>query len=67
MHMDKDVRRLLTAVRQPYQIIKKKDHYFLHVPGHAPVVISGNGKSHSRSVFYTIHTLKRIIAEQRGE
>lgn len=66
MQMDKDVKRLLAAVRQPYDIVKKVDHYFLRVPGHPPFIIASNGKKHSRNTTYTLHALRRVIDAQRG-
>jgi hypothetical protein len=67
MLIDKTVRRLLDEVRQPYQIVKRRDHYFLHVPGHRPVIVAGNSKTHSRNVLATIYDLEKIIRNQRGE
>lgn len=65
MLLDKDVRRLLDQISQPHQIVKRRDHYFLHVPGHRPIIIAGNGKSGRRSVTATLHDLSKIIKQQR--
>jgi hypothetical protein len=67
MIIDKDIRRLIGELRQPYQIIKRRDHYFLHVPGHKPIIVAGNSKSTHRRVVETAHDLEKIIKEQRGE
>ena len=66
MLIDKQVRQLLDQVAKPYQIIKKRDHYFLHVPGYRPIIIAGNSKAKARNVKYTVHQLTQIIDEQRG-
>lgn len=67
MVLDKDIRRLIGELRQPYQIVKRRDHYFLHVPGHRPIIIAGNSKSTHRRVVETAHDLEKIIKDQRGE
>jgi hypothetical protein len=67
MIINKDIRRLIGELRQPYQIVKRRDHYFLHVPGHKPIIVAGNSKSTHRRVVETAHDLEKIIKEQRGE
>jgi len=66
MLIDKQIRQLLAQVAKPYQIVKKRDHYFLHVPGHRPIIIAGNTKTKVRNVKFTVHKLTQIINEQRG-
>lgn len=66
MLIDKQIKQLLDQVAKPYQIIKKRDHYFLYVPGYRPIIVAGNSKSKYRNVKYTVHELTQIINEQRG-
>lgn len=66
MQIDSKVKQLLDQVAKPYQIVKKRDHYFLHVPGHRPFIIAGNSKTKHRNTVNTMHELVQIINEQRG-
>jgi hypothetical protein len=66
MIIDKSIKRLIDELQQPYQIVKRRDHYFLHVPGHRPIIIAGNSKSTYRRVIETAHDIEKIIREQRG-
>jgi hypothetical protein len=60
--IDKKVRQEIAALDQPYEVVKKRDHYFLHVPGRSPVCIGNNSsKQNEWQTNKTIHEIRRVI------
>jgi hypothetical protein len=62
MKVDPMVKRVMSEIPVPYEIIKKTDHYFLLVPGFDRICIAGNhDRSISRNVNHTVRNIKSII------
>ena len=40
--VDKKVRRAIAALDQPWEVVKKRDHYFLHIGDRPRICIGGN-------------------------
>lgn len=40
--VDKKVRQEITNLNRPWQVIKKRDHYFLHAEGKPPICLASN-------------------------
>jgi hypothetical protein len=56
--IDKKVRQEIAALAQPYEVVKKRDHYFLHIPGRNPVCVGNN--SSKQNEWQTNKTLQEI-------
>ena len=64
MKIDPNVKRVMSEIPVPYEIIKKTDHYFLLVPGFDRICIAGNhDRSSSRNVKHTVNHIKGVIKE----
>ena len=57
--VDKKVRRWLAALDQPWEVVKKRDHYFLKIEG-KPLVCIGNNSSGKASEWQVARTLEDI-------
>lgn len=58
--VDQRVRRAIAALEVPWHIVKKRDHYFLHIEGRPMICISGNrSKEKEHLVKLALKTLEK--------
>jgi len=53
------VRRAIAALDQPWEVVKKRDHYFLHI-GDRPRICIGSNSSGKASEWQVARTLEDI-------
>lgn len=60
--IDKKVRQEIAALDQPYEVVKKRDHYFIQIGGR-PLICVGNNSSKQNEwqTNKTIHEIRRAI------
>ena len=57
--VDKKVRRAIAALDQPWEVVKKRDHYFLKIAD-KPLVCIGSNSSGKASEWQVARTLEDI-------
>lgn len=67
MKIDSLVKRAISDIPVPYEIVKKTDHYFLLVPGFDRICIAGNHDRHRSSlVKMTVREIERLIKQVKA-
>ena len=56
--VDRKVRRELAALDRPWELIKKRDHYFVRIDGGSKICVANN--SSKATDYQTKKTLERI-------
>lgn len=59
--IDKRVRREIAALDRPWELVKKRDHYFVRVEGHPMVCVANNASRRKQSEW----TINRTVEEIR--
>lgn len=68
MRLDPIIQRELEPLDGLYSIRKSKDHYFVVVDGHKPIVIGGNHNRHrARLVQHTVTALRKLRKDMEGK
>jgi hypothetical protein len=68
MKIDPLVKRAMTGIPVPYEVVKKTDHYFLLVPGYERICIGGNHDKHrSRLTKSTVQNIGRLIEKLKEQ
>jgi hypothetical protein len=59
--IDKRIREALREVAQPYTLIKKRDHYFVHIGAHPPICVGSNASRETDfAVAKAIRRIKKV-------
>lgn len=59
--IDRRIRREIASLTQPWTVVKKRDHYFLHVADHPPVCIGNNAsKAKDYNTMKTLENLRKL-------
>jgi hypothetical protein len=62
MKIDQIVKRVMADIPVPYEVVKKKDHYFLLVSGFDRICIAGNhDRTSLRNAKNTVNQIKSVI------
>tara|TARA_R110000868_G_scaffold49869_1_gene160168 strand:+ start:556 stop:765 length:210 start_codon:yes stop_codon:yes gene_type:complete len=62
MKIDQIVKRVIADIPVPYEVVKKKDHYFLLVSGFDRICIAGNhDRTSLRNAKNTVNQIKSVI------
>jgi hypothetical protein len=65
--IDRRVRREIAALDQPWELIKKKDHYFLQVEDQPLLCVASNSsKTTDWQVTKTLNRLRKAAAMRRA-
>lgn len=68
MKIDPVVKRAMSEIPVPYEIVKKTDHYFLFIPGFDRICIAGNHDRHrSRLAKESVHSIGRLIQRLKAQ
>lgn len=67
MHIEPEIKAIIKKITVPYEIVKKKDHYFLFIPGHDRICIAGNhGRHRVTQITNTVRNIQRLIEKIEG-
>lgn len=62
MKIDQIVKQVMADIPVPYEVVKKKDHYFLLVSGFDRICIAGNhDRTSLRNAKNTVNQIKSVI------
>lgn len=68
MHIEPEIRTVLKEISVPYEIVKKKDHYFLEIPGHRRLCIANNHpRTKARTVRISVNEIRKLIKLLEGK
>lgn len=59
--IDRNIKKVLKKIRQPWEIVKKKDHYFVKIGGKPLICIASNSSSPNEVwTKKTLHEIRRV-------
>jgi hypothetical protein len=68
MHIEPEVKTALKEIPVPYEIVKKKDHYFIEVPGYPRLCIANNhNRTKARTIRMCVVEIKKLIKYLEGK
>ena len=68
MHIEPEIKVALKEIPVPYEIVKKKDHYFLEIPGYPRLCIAGNhNRTKVQTVRMSVHEIRKLIKSLEGK
>lgn len=68
MKIDRDIMAEIKKIPVPYEIEKRRDHYFLVIPGMDRICIGGNhNKNRSGTVSHTIRNISNLIQKLKDK
>ena len=68
MHIEPEIKVALKEIPVPYEIVKKKDHYFLEIPGYPRLCIAGNhNRTKVQTVRMSVNEIRKLIKLLEGK
>lgn len=68
MHIEPEIKVALKEIPVPYEIVKKKDHYFLEIPGYPRLCIANNhNRTKARTVRISVIEIRKLIKLLEGK
>lgn len=68
MHIEPEVKAVLREIPVPYEIVKKKDHYFIEIPGYPRVCVANNHRhTKVRTIRLCVVELRKLIKYLEGK
>jgi hypothetical protein len=62
MHIEPEVKTALKEIPVPYEIVKKKDHYFLEIFGYPRLCIANNhNRTKARTIRISVNEIRKLI------
>lgn len=59
--IDKKVRQEIAKLGRPWEVVKKRDHYFLRLEGEPPICVGSNASTKNENlVRRTLQSLRKI-------
>jgi hypothetical protein len=68
MHIEPEIKVALKEIPVPYEIVKKKDHYFLEIPGYPRLCIANNhNRTKARTIRMSVIEIRKLIKLLEGK
>jgi hypothetical protein len=68
MHIEPEIKVALKEIPVPYEIVKKKDHYFLEIPGYPRLCIANNhNRTKARTIRMSVNEIRKLIKLLEGK
>ena len=68
MHIEPEIKVALKDIPVPYVIVKKKDHYFLEIPGYPRLCIANNHpRTKARTIRMSVIGIRKLIKLLEGK
>ena len=68
MHIEPQIKEVIKEIPVPYEIVKKKDHYFLRIPGCRPLCVASNHRhTKVRTIRMAVVEIRKAIKSLEGK
>ena len=63
----REIRQEIAALRMPWRIVKKRDHYFLHIEGMPRICVASNSsKATDYQIMKSLERIKKVSNDNQG-